>query len=68
MKEKIQDKIHAHIESILKKDAIDFNDYQILCGELARLEAKERTEATEKGSNQFSNMLNMIALSTMMNK
>lgn len=51
MKEKIQDKIHAHIESILKKDAIDFGDYQVLCNELTRLEAEEKSKATANESN-----------------
>ena len=47
MKEKIEDKIGAHVRSILKKDAIDFNDYQILIGELGRITAKEQAEKWE---------------------
>lgn len=52
MKDKIQDKIHAHVASILKKDAIDFADYQILCAELSKLEAKESAEKFENEKDE----------------
>ena len=47
MKDKIEAKIEAHVKSILKKDAIDFSDYQILVGELGRISAKEQAEKWE---------------------
>lgn len=57
MKEKIQGKINAHIASILKKDAIDFCDYQILCNELARLKAIEKAEKMKSKSGEFNDLM-----------
>lgn len=57
MKEKIQSKINAHIASILKKDAIDFCDYQILCNELARLETKEKAEKMKGKSEELNDLM-----------
>lgn len=61
MKEKIEAKIEAHVKSILKKDAIDFSDYQILIGELGRIATKEQAEKweTEKESRMES-MVKML--------
>jgi hypothetical protein len=47
MKNKIQAQIDNHVASILKKDAIDFCDYQILCSELLRMEREEATAKFE---------------------
>ena len=44
MIEKIEAKIEAHVKSILKKDAIDYADYQVLIGEISRLKSKEQAE------------------------
>lgn len=52
MKEKIQDKIRSHVASILKKDAIDFCDYQILCAELSKLNAQEAAKKFESESEE----------------
>lgn len=40
----METKIEAQIKSILKKDFIDNNDYQILVGEINRLKTKEKEE------------------------
>ena len=47
MKDKIEAKIEAHVRSILKKDAIDYADYQILAAELTRIAQKEQAEKWE---------------------
>ena len=60
MKEKIEEKIVAHVKSILKKDAIDFADYQILIGELNRLAAKEQAEKWE--ADKESRMENIVKM------
>ena len=46
--EEMETKIEAQIKSILKKDFIDNNDYQILVGEINRLKAKEKEEKYEE--------------------
>ena len=61
MKEKIEAKIEAHVKSILKKDAIDFADYQILVGELSRIATKEQTEKWEADKeSRMESMLKML--------
>ena len=45
--EEMETKIEAQIKSILKKDFIDNNDYQILVGEINRLKTKEKEEKYE---------------------
>ncbi len=52
MKEKIENKIKAHINSILEKDAIDFADYQILTSELCKIKAEENEKEWEAGENK----------------
>ena len=62
MKEKIEAKIEAHVRSILKKDAIDFSDYQILIGELGRIIQKEQSEKWE--AEKESRMESMVKMLT----
>lgn len=62
MKEKIEAKIEAHVRSILKKDAIDFSDYQILIGELGRIVQKEQSEKWE--AEKESRMESMVKMLT----
>lgn len=47
MIEKIENKIEAYINVILDKDVIDYSDYQVLSGELARLYTKEKEAKLE---------------------
>lgn len=62
MKDVIINKINAHVASILNKDAIDFFDYQILCAELARLEAKEASEKMDaENKDRSARMMQMLA-------
>ena len=61
MKEKIEAKIEAHVKAILKKDYLDFGDYQVLVGELARLAAKEQAAKWEADKeNRMESMLKML--------
>lgn len=46
--EEMETRIEEQIKSILKKDFIDNNDYQILVGEINRLKAKEKEEKYEE--------------------
>lgn len=59
MIEKIEEKITAQVNSILKKDFIDFYDYQILIGEMNRLKEKENQA---KGPDFLSLFLNLLLL------
>ena len=62
MKEKIEAKIEAHVKSILKKDAIDYSDYQILISELNRLALKEQAEKWEADkTNRMETMTKLLA-------
>lgn len=47
MIEKIENKLEAYINVILDKDVIDYSDYQVLSGELARLYTKEKEAKLE---------------------
>ena len=47
MKERIKDKLTKHIESILAKDTLTFEDYQILSNEIYKLELKEKNKELE---------------------
>jgi hypothetical protein len=47
MKEKIEKKIKECIDSILRKEHIDYEEYQTLAAEFGRLEAKEKAEKWE---------------------
>ena len=60
MKDKIESKIEAHVKSILKKDAIDFTDYQILVGELNRIATKEQAAKWE--ADKESRMENVVKM------
>lgn len=66
MMEKIEEKITAHVESILAKDAISFCEYQILVNELRRLEEKKKAEKWNAESKQRSETL-IAALQSAMN-
>lgn len=61
MKEKIENKIEMHVKSILKKDAIDYCDYQILVGELNRIAAKEQAAKWEADKEtRMENLMKMV--------
>lgn len=66
MKDKINEKINSHVMSILKKDAIDYEDYQILRNELARIEMQEAKEKSEAAANEshthFLTTMGMLGL------
>lgn len=69
MIEKMEAKIDNHIKSILKKDSIDFYDYQILVGEINRQnakakEAKWNAEQEERNAALMTAMQNMICCGT----
>ncbi len=57
MIEKIEEKIAAHVETILAKDAISFCEYQILANELHRLNEKEKAEKWKADSKQRNETL-----------
>jgi hypothetical protein len=52
MIQKIEVKMENHVKSILKKDAIDFADYQILADYLARLNRKKEAAEWEAESEE----------------
>ena len=52
MKEKIEKKIKECIDSILRKEHIDYEEYQTLAAEFGRLEAKEKAEKWEAESEE----------------
>lgn len=66
MKDKINEKINSHVMSILKKDAINYEDYQILRNELAHIEMQEAKEKSETAANesnsQFLKTISMLGL------
>lgn len=47
MKEKIEKRIVKHIETVLKKEYLDFMDYQTLTAELGRIKADEAAKKWE---------------------
>jgi hypothetical protein len=47
MIKRIEEKMESHVKSILKKDAIDLADYQILCDYLAKEQAKKQAKEWE---------------------
>lgn len=57
MKDEIKAKINAHIESILSKDNITFEDYQILSSELYKLELAEKNKELEDANNKRAEAL-----------
>ena len=66
MKENIKNKIIKHIEKILAKDDITFEDYQILSSELYRLEIKDKNKELEDANNKRTEALK-ASLEAMMN-
>jgi hypothetical protein len=57
MIQKIQAKMEAHVKSILKKDFIDFADYQILADYLSRLNLKKDAAEWEAQSEERAEKL-----------
>lgn len=64
MIEKMESKIENHVKSILKKDSIDFYDYQILVGEINRQHSKEK-EAKQDAINKAQHEQMLKALGSM---
>ena len=61
MIEKIEAKIESHVKSILKKDSIDFFDYQILVGEIKRQSEKQKADKWNAEKEQRNEaMMNML--------
>ena len=57
MKDKIRAKIDEHIEKILQKSEISFEDYQILSSELYKIEMQEKTKELEEANNKRAEAL-----------
>lgn len=57
MIDKIEEKIAAHVQTILEKDTISFCEYQILVNELHRLDEKEKAEKWNAESKQRNEKL-----------
>ncbi len=57
MIDKIEEKIAAHVQTILAKDTISFCEYQILVNELHRLNEKEKAEKWNAESKQRNEKL-----------
>ena len=57
MKERIREKITKHIETILAKDVLTFEDYQILSSEAYRLEIEEKNKELEDANNKRTEAL-----------
>lgn len=47
MKEKIEKRLKDHIESVLKKEHLSYEDYQTLAAELGRIKADEAAKKWE---------------------
>lgn len=63
MREKIEAKISECINDIIDQDHIEYEDYQILSAELARLESKEKAEKWEAENKERSErMAELMAL------
>lgn len=61
MIEKMESKIENHVKSILKKDSIDFYDYQILVGEINRQSEKQKAAKWDAEKEQRNEaMMNML--------
>lgn len=67
MIQKIEAKMEAHVKSILKKDAIDFGDYQILSDYLVRLTKKKEAEEWEAQSEERNEKFKVLC-ETLMSK
>ena len=57
MKDKLRAKIDEHIEKILQKSEISFEDYQILSSELYKIEMQEKTKELEEANNKRAEAL-----------
>lgn len=57
MKEKIQEKLNAHVEKILSKDEISNEEYLVLFNALKKIETKEKekieAEKAEEASRKY---------------
>lgn len=61
MIEKIENKIEAFIDSILKKNAIDHTDYQVLSNEVMRLRLIQDKEDLNKQNKDSAERMQKIA-------
>lgn len=57
MRDKIKAKINEHIEGILSKDDITFEDYQVLSSELYKIEIAEKNKELEEANNKRTEAL-----------
>ena len=57
MKERIREKIQEHIEKILSKDELSFEEYQILSNEAYRLEMEEKNKELEAANDRRTEAL-----------
>lgn len=64
MKEKIEKRIAKHIETVLKKDHLDFMDYQTLTAELGRIKADEAAKKWEDEAEERNEKMAQILCST----
>lgn len=64
MKEKIEKKISAHINSILSKTQLGYKDYQTLAAELARIKADEAAKKWEDEAEERNEKMAQLFCST----
>ncbi len=64
MKEKIEKKISAHINSILSKTQLSYKDYQTLATELARIKADEAAKKWEDEAEERNEKMAQLFCST----
>ena len=57
MKERIREKITKYIETILAKDILTFEDYQILSNEAYRLEMEAKNKELEDANSKRAEAL-----------
>ena len=57
MKERIREKITEHIEKILTKDELSFEDYQIISSEAYRLDMEEKNKELEEMNDRRTEAL-----------
>ena len=60
MKEKIEKKISEHINSILRKEHLDFVDYQILTAEISRIKADEAAKKYEEETAERNERMSQL--------
>ena len=58
---KIESKMKSYIESILVKDTIDCNEYNVLNSYLAKLKADESVRIFEEGQKERSEAMKALA-------